>query len=64
MTKYIVTSEHAVDVGGGHVVEPGGEFDDQELLDAVQERYQATLKDMQEDGRIMAKDDKPKGSKS
>ena len=51
MTKFVVTSRHAEDVGGGRLVEPGEEFDDKEVLDAVKER----LKDMQDAGTITPK---------
>jgi len=51
MTKFVVTSRHAEDVGLGNMVEPGGEFDDKEVLDAVKQR----LKDMQDNGQITPK---------
>lgn len=51
MTKFVVTSRHAEDVGLGRMVEPGEEFDDKEVLDAVKER----LKGMQDSGQITLK---------
>jgi len=51
MTKFVVTSRHAEDVGLGNLKEPGEEFDDKEVLDAVKQR----LKDMQDSGTITPK---------
>jgi hypothetical protein len=51
MTKFVVTSRHAEDVGLGNLKEPGEEFDDKEVLDAAKQR----LKDMQDSGAITPK---------
>lgn len=48
MTKYVVTSEHAEDVGGGHMVDSGQEFDDKDL----EGDFKDHLKGMQDAGSI------------